>query len=101
MSGLWIKNRREGLSLHPDVKQGFINLQAAILSALISKDVNEREADAYRKMCRLLLNLQKDYEELLDLYALVGLNKKPLSSTNEQEQLSNMSIKVYQFSRRV
>jgi hypothetical protein len=101
MSGLWIKNRREGLSLHPDVKQGFINLQAAILSALISKDVNEREVDAYRKLCRLLLNLQHDYTELLNLYKQVE-NKKPLSAATDQEQQQNIrSALLYRFSRRV
>lgn len=85
--------------MHPEVKRGFINLQAAILTALI-KEVDVQGVDAYRKLSRLLLNLQRDYEELLDLYKQVE-NKKPLLASTEQEQLSNMSVKLYQFSRRV
>lgn len=87
--------------MSPSVKRAFLNLQIAILQTIMSNDTGAREADAYIKMGKLLLNIQKDYEELFRYYELVRQNKKPLSAGTEQERQPNMPIKVYQFSRRV
>jgi hypothetical protein len=93
------QEQKGGIELPPQIKRAFLNLQIAILQALISDETGSKEADAYRKMSRLVLSIQRDYEELIGFYKQVK-NKKPLSSANEQEHKENMSIKVYQFSRR-
>ena len=87
--------------MSPSVKRAFLNLQIAIAQTVRSDNTSVGEADTYVKMSSLLLNIQKDYEDLLGYYELTKQKKKPLSAGTEQEQQTNMSIKLYHFSRRV
>ena len=85
--------------MSPSVKKAFLNLQIAILENIISNDIDAREADAYRKLSRLILSIKKDYAELFNLYKQT---KKPLSAATDQEQQQNIrSALLYRFSRRV
>jgi len=96
--GLMADLERRGIDLPPGIKRAFLNLQIAILENIISNDIDAREADAYRKLSRLILSIQKDYAELFNLYKQT---KKPLSAATEQEQQNNTSALLYRFSRRV
>jgi hypothetical protein len=88
--------------LSPSVKRAFLNLQIAIVQAIMSDDgTNDREIDAYRRMGKLLLIVQKDYEDLFRYYKSAKQKKKLLSALTEQEHKENDSSKVYQFSKRV
>ena len=90
---------RRGIDLPPGIKRAFLNLQIAILENIISNDIDAREADAYRKLSRLILSIQKDYAELFNLYKQT--KKAPVSRQTEQEQQNNTSALLYRFSRRV
>ena len=72
--------------MSPDVKRAFLSLQIAIFQTMKSDGTSVGEADAYVKMSSLLLNIQKDYEDLLGYYELTKQKKKPLSAATEQEQ---------------
>lgn len=88
--------------MSPSVKRAFLNLQLAIVQAIMSDDgTNDREIDAYRRMGKLLLIVQKDYEDLFRYYKSVKQKKKLLSAVTEQEHKENYPSKVYQFSKRV
>jgi hypothetical protein len=88
--------------LSPSVKRAFLNLQIAIVQTIMSDDsTNDREVDAYRRMGKMLLIVQKDYEELFRYYKLAKQKKKPLSAATEQEHKENYPSKVYQFSKEV
>ncbi|MFA6778149.1 MAG: hypothetical protein WCR80_06950 [Bacilli bacterium] len=67
--------------MSPDVKRAFLSLQIAIFQTMKSDDTSVGEADAYMKMSRLILNIQKDYEDLLGYYELTkqAKEKAPVS----------------------